>query len=80
MLVDRHGRELEREAYTLGGRSALRVRYARADLADAVEEARFVLAGRRLYVVYGRAVAPADSPAAEHVARFLGSLEVWEAE
>jgi hypothetical protein len=77
MLADRSGREIEREHYTLIGRSALRVRYARGDLGDTVEEARFVLAGRRLYAAYAREAAP-GSDAAPAIARFLDSLEVWD--
>jgi hypothetical protein len=73
LLEDIAARDVESEPLAIGGRAGRRLRYEPGDRPGLREEARLVIVGRHLYVMFGRG---ASRAARELAARFLESVEI----
>jgi hypothetical protein len=73
LVEDLEARDVEAEPLALGGRAGRRLRYEPGDRPGLREEARLVLAGRHLYVVFARGASPEAQALA---ARFLDSVAI----
>lgn len=73
LVEDLAAREVEAEPLAIGGRAGRRLRYEPGDRPGLREEARLVLAGRHLYVVFARGASPEAQALA---AGFLDSVEI----
>jgi hypothetical protein len=73
LIDDLGAREVEAEPLAIAGHAGRRLRYEPGDRPGLREEARLLLAGRRLYVLFARG---ASREARELAERFLDSVEI----